>query len=146
VPGENDGETGVEPNDLIFDQRHAIRADLGAPGGEQIRRRHAVARQEAVHVHRRRIAGLPGVDHGNPSSGSTHAAAGHGSAAATQRLTFVGRTAAGSCLLTLLRRGCQRLEGSEDQVESERELVAGVVSGGEERCGGFVQVGVLVGG
>jgi hypothetical protein len=85
VPGENDGDTGVEPNDLIFDQRHAIRADLGAPGGEQIRRRHAVARQEAVHVHRRRIAGLPGVDHGNPSSGSTHAATGHGSAAATQR-------------------------------------------------------------
>lgn len=84
-PGENDGDTGVEPNVLIFDHRHAIRADLGAPGGEQIRRRHAVARQEAVHVHRRRIAGLPGVDHGNPSSGSTHAAAGHGSAAATQR-------------------------------------------------------------
>ena len=26
---------------------------------------------------------------------------------------------------TGLRRGCQRLEGSEDQVESERELVAG---------------------
>jgi hypothetical protein len=70
VPGENDGDTGVEPNDLIFDQRHAIRADLAAPGGEQIRRRHAVARQEAVRVHRRRIAGLPGIDHGNPSWGS----------------------------------------------------------------------------
>ena len=60
--------------------------------------------------------------------------------------TFVGTTAAGSCLLTRLRRGCHRLEGSEDQVESERELVGGVVSGGEERCGGFVEVRVLVGG
>ena len=73
-------------------------------------------------------------------------AAGHGSAAATQRFDVVGTTAAGICLLTRLRRGCHRLEGSEDQVESERELVGGVVSGGEERCGGFVEVGVLVGG
>lgn len=46
--------------------------------------------------------------------------------------------------LSKLRRGCERLEGSEDQVESERELVGGVVPGGEERCGGFVQVGVMV--
>ena len=53
----------------VLDQVAAVVRDLRAPGSHQLARRHAVARQEALHVGGRRVARLAAVDDGDPAPG-----------------------------------------------------------------------------
>ena len=67
---EVDGEAGVDSADDAIDERNAVAGDLGATGGEELAGRHTVARQVALHVGGRGVAGGAGVDDGDPTSGS----------------------------------------------------------------------------
>ena len=71
TPGETKQEPGLDAEHLIFEQLHAVPRDLGPARGEKVCGRHAVARQEALHVRGRSIPGRARVDHRDPSPGST---------------------------------------------------------------------------
>ena len=60
-------EAALEADHLVLDQRHAVPAGLRPSGGQKVRGRHAVPRQEPLHVGCRCVARLPGIDDSNPS-------------------------------------------------------------------------------
>lgn len=67
--GQADHETRLDPNHAVGDQFDAVTGRLCPPGGQEVRGRHPVARQETLHMRRWRIARLAGVDHGDPAPG-----------------------------------------------------------------------------
>ena len=52
-------ESGLDRDDLVVDQLHAVTDHLSAAGGQEVAGRHAVAREEAVHLRRGSVARLP---------------------------------------------------------------------------------------
>src|SRR4029079_446719 len=48
--GPDDGEAGVDACDGVADDLDAVAGDLGPPGCEQLRRRHAIAGEVTLHV------------------------------------------------------------------------------------------------
>jgi hypothetical protein len=67
--GEAEGEAGVGIHDAVVEDLHAVAPYLVARGRDQLGRRHAVAREEAVHVLGGRISRRSGVDHDDPAPG-----------------------------------------------------------------------------
>ncbi len=60
----------LERSHGAVDDLDAVGGDLVPTGGQQLRGRHPVAGQEAVHVRRGRVAGSAGVDDGDPAPGT----------------------------------------------------------------------------
>jgi hypothetical protein len=64
--GETNDEPGLDPQDVILDQLHAVAGDLGTCRGQEVGRRHPVPRQETLHVGGGSVARRSRIDHGDP--------------------------------------------------------------------------------